>query len=149
MWSGFRLIRIVLIIVLIWLLAVASSVAETSRVTVKKTAVKKSPRVFSKTLETLRYTDQVEVLERAKGWVRIELDDDKSGWVRESHLSKPALSLQAGAEMVDIEASDEELTLAGKGFDSQVEKAYRQQNADADYTWIDRMEIHNYISPPI
>ena len=142
MGSGFRSIRIVLIVVLLWLLAVVSSVAETSRVTVKKTAVKKSPRVFSKTLEMRLYADQVEVLERAKGWVRIELDDDKSGWVRESHLSKPELSLQVGVQMVNVAASDEELTLAGKGFDRQVEKAYRQQNADADYTWIDRMESY-------
>ena len=124
---------------LLLLLSVLSAAAETSSVTVKKAAVKKSPRVFSKTVETLHYADQVEILVRAKGWVQVELADGRSGWIRSTHLSKPELSLQAGEQMVDVAASDEELTLAGKGFDSQIESNYRQQNAEVDYAWIERM----------
>ncbi len=120
-------------------LSVLSVAAETGRVTVKETAIKKSPRIFSGTIETLHYADQVEIVSRAKGWVQIELADGKSGWIRSSHLSKSELSLQTGAQMVDVAASDDELTLAGKGFDRQVENNYRKQNVDVDYVWIDRM----------
>lgn len=116
--------------------------AETGSVTVKQAAVKKSPRIFSATVATLEYADQVEVLERARGWTRVGLPDGKSGWLRDAHLNKPELALQAGTQKVAVAASDSELTLAGKGFDSTVENNYRQQNAEVDYTWIDRMESY-------
>lgn len=139
--------RFVLIVVsacLLLFLTVALVSAEMSRVTVKKTAVKNSPRLFSKTIKTLHYADQVEVVDWGEGWVRVRLESGESGWVRVSHLSKSSLSLRAGSQMVDVDASEEELTLAGKGFDRQVEQRYRQRNADADYDWIDRMEGYRH-----
>ena len=134
-----RLLPVLVVSLSLLFLFVLPVSAETSSVTVKQAAVNKSPRVFSKTIETLHYTDQVEVLVRVKGWVQIKLADGRSGWIRSSHLSKPELSLQPGEQMADVVASDEELTLAGKGFDRQVENSYRQENVELDYSWIDRM----------
>ena len=48
--------------------------------------------------------------------------------------------LQAGAEDVERAATTDELALAGKGFNSQVEERYRSDHPELDFTWIDRME---------
>jgi hypothetical protein len=37
-------------------------------------------------------------------------------------------------------ASSQEVALAGKGFNSDVEAQYRKNNARIDYTWVNRME---------
>lgn len=136
------LLRRLVIAGLLCLMTVLPVVAETGSVTVKKAAVKKSPRVFSSTVATLQYADRVKILDRANGWTRVELEGGRRGWLRDSDLNKPDLALRAGAQTVGVAASEEELTLAGKGFDSAVEKKYRQQNADVDYAWIDRMESY-------
>jgi len=48
--------------------------------------------------------------------------------------------LKSGQGQLRSGASEDELTLAGKGFNAQVEKEYRQRNSDLDYRAIDRME---------
>lgn len=57
-----------------------------------------------------------------------------------SLLTARTTALAAGKGNVDSVASSEDLTLAGKGFNAQVEAAYRQSNRALDYATIDRME---------
>jgi len=136
-----RLIRLAGIFLLVLLLASTMVwAAELQTVAVKQARVRTQPRIFAKKLTTLAYGDQVEVLASQRSWHQVRLADGRSGWLQQSALARDDLQLSAGDHKVGTSASDEELTLAGKGFNNEVEDEFRQRNRQLDYTWIDRME---------
>jgi hypothetical protein len=57
-----------------------------------------------------------------------------------SALTTKRVVLKAGQADVQTGATRDELALAGKGFNEQVESAFKKKNANLDYTWINRME---------
>jgi hypothetical protein len=57
-----------------------------------------------------------------------------------SALTKRKVVLQPGKADVEEAATSDELALAGKGFNKQVEEQFSSDNPDADYAWIDWME---------
>lgn len=122
------------------------AVAATLSVAVKESPLRATATPFGRVLANLRYGTQVEVLERQGGWVRVKAAGLGSGWVHGSALSEKRLALQSGKGAVKSGASAEELTLAGKGFNAQVEGEYRQRNRDLNYQWVERMEA-TVISP--
>ena len=86
----------------------------------------------------LAYGDRVEVLESGRGWFRVSTESGQSGWIQESALSSKKIVLSTGGD-ISSGASTEEVALAGKGFNEDVEREYRAQT-DLDFTWVDRME---------
>jgi hypothetical protein len=62
------------------------------------------------------------------------------GWMHASALTEKKIVLKPGAEDVQQAASSDELTLAGKGFNEQVEKSFKTKNPNVDFSGVDRME---------
>lgn len=114
--------------------------AETLSVAVKAGALRTTPQIFAPITATLAYADRVDVLERKGAWVRVRTGSRGVGWIHASALSNKKLALKAGQGAVRSAASEDELTLAGKGFNAQVEKEFRQRNRTLDFSAIDRME---------
>lgn len=135
-----RRTRMVLTVTVLWLALTGTALAATMSVAVKEGAVRASASPFGKIVTTLRYGSRVEVGERKGAWVKVSLPGSSGGWMHSSSLSDKRLALQAGQETVRGGASADELTLAGKGFNAQVEGEYRQRNRELDYRWVDRME---------
>ena len=50
------------------------------------------------------------------------------------------MNLQAGTPTATTAASGDELALAGKGFNSDVEAEFKRRNSEIDFDWVDRME---------
>ncbi|PID37580.1 MAG: peptide-binding protein, partial [Proteobacteria bacterium] len=86
------------------------------------------------------YGAKVTVQKRQGPWVEVTDAAGHQGWLHESALSQKKLKLVSGSIEAGTGASGEEVALAGKGFNETVEKEYRKQNADLDYSWVDRME---------
>jgi hypothetical protein len=57
-----------------------------------------------------------------------------------SALTTKEIVLNPGSEDVEKAASSDEIALAGKGFNEQVEGEFRKKNPDIDFRRIDRME---------
>ena len=57
-----------------------------------------------------------------------------------SALTTKNIVLTAGTANVQTSATGGEIALAGKGFSEEVEKQYKSQNKNVDFTWVDRME---------
>lgn len=113
-------------------------------ITVKKAQIRTSPSFLGKIVYILEYADRVEVFDERAGWFFIGIaSSNDRGWVHSSALSKKKIVLKAGSENVGSNASNNEVALAGKGFNKQVEAQYRSQN-DMDYTWIDKMEEYTF-----
>ena len=73
-----------------------------------------------------------------KGWYPVTTADGKSGWLHESALSRKPIVMRAGTSDAATGVSSDEVALAGKGFNEQVEKKLRTEGK-LDYSWVDRM----------
>jgi len=117
---------------------------KTMSVQVKQGHVRATPSFLGKVISTLAYGDRVETLEEKDGWIRIVLPGGKApGWMHSSALSEKRIVLKAGTKEAEVGASSGELALAGKGFNAEVEAAFKAKNKDIDFTWIDRMQDMN------
>ena len=135
------IIPIVLLIVGLLGLTVLAGEQNKMSVQVKEGAVRSSPSFLAKIIAKLDYGDQVVVKEEKSSWSKIELTGVYSqGWIHSSALSSKKIIVNPGDADVDQAASDDELTLAGRGFNQEVEQKFRSRNPDVDFTWIDRME---------
>ena len=132
-----------IVLVMIGLLGLTVLAAEQKQmsVQVKKGAVRSTPSFLAKIIVKLNYGDRVVVTEEQSSWSKVDLSGAYShGWIHSSALTSKKIILKPGASDVEQAASDDELTLAGRGFNEEVEKEFRSQNPDVDFTWIDRME---------
>lgn len=110
-------------------------------VQVKQGQVRATPSFLGKVIATLAYGDRVETLEEKGGWIRILPPGSRAaGWIHSSALTAKRVVLRAGGKEADVAASTGELALAGKGFNADVEAAFKARNRDIDFTWIDRMQ---------
>lgn len=107
-----------------------------------KTAdIREKASPFGAIAGSLAYGDRVLVLEQAGPWCRVKkaVAGDAAGWVHISALTEKHILLKAGAD-ASTKASSDEVAIAGKGFNPQVESQYKAANSKLDYATIDRME---------
>lgn len=122
-------------------LAVSVSAApQTMSVQVQNGQLRAQPSFLGASVAPLAYGDVVTVLEEQAGWMKVQTADGKQGWIHNSALTRKRIVLRADAKDAPTAASADELALAGKGFNSDVEAEFKAQNKDVDYTWVDKME---------
>lgn len=113
--------------------------AETMFITVKKAQVRSAPTFLGKVLVILNYTDEVEITGESGGWYIINSDRVKEGWLPVSSVTMDPLVLKKSDSNVSNDISHQEVSLAGKGFNSEMEAAFKD-SLNLDYTWVDIME---------
>ncbi len=131
----------ILIALMAWL-AVMGSVAaygETLSVQVKSGEVRSTPSFLGKIVGRLPYGTQVSATGEQGDWLGVS-GAGVQGWMHRSALTDKKIVFKSGAANVNQYATSDELSLAGKGFNEEVEDAYKARNPNADFTWIDRME---------
>jgi hypothetical protein len=124
-------------VLLVVLIAAGMIAAETLTVTVKTTKLRKSPKFYGSAVTTLNYGDSIQKLDQQGDWIKGMTTAGLQGWVHGSAVKEPSFSLTARRTQGAGTTADE-VALAGKGFNEQVEKEY-QKTANLDYTWVDRM----------
>ena len=139
-----KVIRIILFALLITgllFIAVSGAKQRQMSVQVKNGQVRSTPSFLGKIVGTLSYGDRVDIVEEKKAWSRIRIPGTAtSGWIHTTALTPKKIILSAGSVDVDQTATSDELALAGKGFNKQVEGEFREKNRQIDFTWIDKME---------
>jgi hypothetical protein len=134
-------LRFVLAAVLL-LAAGAAFAADQVSVNVEKTQVRATASALGKLLGVLAYGDRVTVLEQTadKAWIKVSSAVKAlEGWVRASVLQKKEIVMKTGTQSAATSASSGDVTLAGKGFNKEVEAQYKADQK-LDYTWVDKME---------
>jgi hypothetical protein len=147
-----------------WLLAgcllagVAAGVVAAAEVvvTVKQTAIRADRQFYAASLGTARFTERLEVLGSEQGWFKVR-HAGVSGWVHGSAVGEggggasvagtlggigDALGSLTGrpAQPAGKGHSEDEVALAGKGFNNEVEGQYRQRHPRANFAAVDRLE---------
>lgn len=103
--------------------------------------IRNRPSFLGQVVAEVGYARQVRVKEERAGWMRVAVPGTPSqGWMHASALSPRRIVLQAGDEEVRRAATTGEIALAGKGFTEQVEREFAEQNSDANFTVVNRME---------
>lgn len=115
--------------------------AKKMSVQVKKCQLRNKPSFLGKIVENLNYADRVTVKKEKDDWMNVAPEKGGTGgWVHVSALSTKKIILNPGSKDVENAASNDELALAGKGFNQQVENDFKKKNKDADFTWVNKME---------
>jgi len=117
----------------------ASALAEVQYqyVQVDKTRLLAKPSAFSKAKTVLLYRAKVEVLGRKGAYIRVRVESGE-GYVPERSLGlkKPVYSAKLSKQYV----SSDEVAMATKGFNAQVESEYRRTNPTLDYDNLNQLE---------
>jgi opacity protein-like surface antigen len=109
----------------------------TAYVTAKTIKVKSSTGFFAGSRGTLSYGAQVTVLQIQGKWAEIRSAGSPSitGWIASSNLTTRRISASGGG----TSASASEVALAGKGFNEEVENAYKA-GGNLNYADVDKTE---------
>jgi hypothetical protein len=114
---------------------------ETMSVQVKESEVRATASFLGKILAKVVYGDRVTVTGKSGSWAKVSLKGGTpQGWLHESALTTKRIVLKAGQTNVKSGTSQDELALAGKGFNNQIESSFMNQNKKLDYTWVNLME---------
>ncbi len=125
--------------ILLFALALAGTAgAETLRVQVQSGQVRGTPSFLGGVVATVGYGQAVEVVSEQGPWRQVRTPDGRAGWMHESALSAKRVKMQAGGT-AKTGATSDELALAGKGFNKDVEAQFKAAHAEADFTWVDKM----------
>ena len=139
--SNYKSISYCLLILCVLCMPLQVIAEETLSVQVKESEIRATPSFLGKIVAMVGYGDRVEVMEKSGSWEKISFQGGTIlGWMHASALTTKRIVLQAGQTDARIGTTQDELALAGKGFNKQVEEEFMEQNQNLDYTWINRME---------
>ena len=116
-----------------------TALAETMRVQVQSGQVRGTPSFLGQVVSTLAYGQAIEATGSQGPWMQVRTPDGKTGWMHSSALTTKRISVQTGGSAVSTGASGDELALAGKGFNADVEAQFKAQHAEIDFSWVDKM----------
>ncbi len=134
---------VLLIGILLLLLSITTFAEEPNlmSVQVKEAQLRSAPSFLGKVVVTVAYTTSVEVLEEKGDWMRVvPKESSVEGWMHASALTKKKILLKPGAEDIKRAATSDEVSLAGKGFNADVEEEFKEKNPGANYAAVDSME---------
>ncbi len=124
------------------LVTLASAHAETAKVIVKEATLREQCKFLSPATARLHYNDSIDIISRETDWFKVTFGNAR-GCLHKSAVEARAYSLSGvqGARAGD--ASQEEISLAGKGFTPEVEKSYRRQHSNLNYRDLDKVESYH------
>ncbi len=135
-----RLIRIVFVLgFVLAFTGVTRSDSGMMSVQVKEGQLRSTPSFLGLIVGPVSYGERVETIQKQGDWVDVKNVKNLSGWIHQSALTSKQVVLNSGGQ-TQSGASSQEIALAGKGFNADVEAQYRKNNARLDYTWVNRME---------
>ncbi len=113
--------------------------AETLIVKVKSTYLRKEPMFFAQTVTSLKAGERLEKIISQGGWIKVKTSSGLVGWIHSGSVQPKKFSLLAMDKSLKTEATADEVALAAKGFNKQVEKSYRARNKNISYAWVEKM----------
>lgn len=122
-------------------LSVATALAATASimsVQINKADIRETPSYLGKVVTSLAYGDKVTVQSQSGAWLQVS-GNNQSGWLHSSALTTKKIVMKGDAA-AKTTASSGEMALAGKGFNSDVEKQFKENHKEINFAPIDKME---------
>lgn len=121
------------------LVAVAIVLAETLVVKIQATNLRKEPKFYSPAVTILHAGDTLEKVGSQNGWIQVKTSQGVSGWIHSSAVETKKFSLLALDKSLKTKASAQEVALASKGFNKQVEESYQAKHQEVSFVWVEKM----------
>jgi len=131
--------RITTIIATLLLWAGLLHAAESARVVTRENAIRQECRFFSPVKAKVKYNDQLAILSRAGDWRKVSFRG-VTGCIHKSAVTEGSVKLSSGLGGKGRGASSDEVSLAGKGFNPQVEASYKNSHPGLNYAGVDAIE---------
>jgi hypothetical protein len=119
--------------------------AETMHVQIKVAALKNTPSFLGKTIQSLQYGESVTSIQKNGEWFEVK-NASKQGWLHSSALTTKEIILSDLSKNAPENVSSNEVIMAGKGFNAQVESQYRDKNPKLRFDLVDAMEKYQITS---
>lgn len=127
----------------ILVLATIVLAAQMMSVEVRSGQMRERPGFLGRMITILPYGDRVDIQAEEGDWRKVtSKTQGKTGWMHISALTEQEIILKPTNKDVEAAAQTDELALAGKGFNKQVEEKY-QEEAKLDYSKVDAMEDYS------
>jgi len=127
------------VFLLLFFLAVTLLVAKTFIVKIKITHLREEPQFYARSLAVLKNGENVEQLEVKGSWIKVKSSQGKTGWIHSSAVKPKQFALLQVADSLKTETSADEVALAGKGFNKQVEGEYKARNPNISFAMVNQM----------
>ena len=131
--------RMKFLVVCIFILLVTVLIAETLMVKVQTTHLREEPKFYASTVAVLNAGEVVEKISAASGWYQVRTAKGTVGWLHSSAVQTGKFDLAAMDRPLTTKATADEIALAGKGFNEQIEESYRAKHSEANFAAVDRM----------
>lgn len=136
-----RYVCILLVMLAVVILPAIGPAQDLMSVQVKNAQLRATPSFLGKIVSTVVYAQQVTILQEQGAWVNVAVTGTGSeGWMHSTALTKKKILLNPSASDISQAASSDEIALAGKGFNAQVEEEFKARNSQVNYTPINDME---------
>ena len=130
------------VLAVLFTISAGAAFATPMSIQVRNCRVRATPSQLGAVIASVEYGALVQAGVLQKGWYPVITADGKTGWLHESALSRKPVAMRAGTTDATTGVSSDEVALAGKGFNEQVE-AKLKKDGKLDYTWVDRMAAFN------
>lgn len=117
--------------------------AETVTVVTKENAIREYPKFFAPVKTYVRYGDILNLISKEKDWYKVKFKNI-TGYIHKTAVETRTV-LTYGSYTSSATTSEGEITLAGKGFNPQVERGYRNKYPQMRYDIVDKIEKY-YVS---
>ncbi len=131
--------RLKFLLVGVVIVFVAILLAETLIVKVQTTYVRKEPKFYSPAVATLKAGESVTQIASQAGWFKVKTTQGIEGWIHSSAVQTKSFTLAALDKSLKTQATTEEVALAGKGFNKQVEDEYKARHKEVSFAEVERM----------
>ena len=125
--------------VILFVISSVSLMAETVSVITKENAIRTSCRFFAPVLVVVRYNDKLEVISQEGDWFMVKFKNIE-GCIHKSAVQKQTFKFTDLGLGESKSATEDEVALAGKGFNPEVEDAYKKENPELKFELVDTIE---------
>jgi hypothetical protein len=115
--------------------------AETFMVKVRSTALRSGPQFFASTVIALKAGDGLLLVSRQADWIQVKTSAGQTGWIHQSAVDPKKIDILAWGKGTKTQASANEVAMAAKGFNKQVEDSYKAKNKNISFVWVDKMAL--------
>jgi len=106
---------------------------------VEEGQIRNTPSFMGEIVDKVVYGESVELVKEQGPWRMVNTPRKPGGWIHQSAVSESTVELVPG-DNVNAGASGKEIALAGKGFNADVENAYKAGHQQMSFAWVDNME---------
>ena len=111
---------------------------------VKVSRLRVAPQHWAQGLSAVPFGSEVTLLSKEGDWYRVRTVAGEEGFLHSSAVTARTVVFKGRAADFDVRTEPTDVVLAGKGFASQLETAFREGEPGLDYAAIDRLEQRGF-----